>query len=152
VAVPPEGANEKQEATVLLQRFARGHAAQTAMFEGKEQRRDLIADFRTTHALEKDEQAVKAVQKKEVGGQAAEAATVSHAAGIDAQVLGEVTVGRSLDFLSKELIRLQEERRVHAFAMLAEKQRRIREAEESGKRQKEKVLWAKQDEIFREIA
>jgi hypothetical protein len=35
-----------------------------------------------------------------------------------------------LDMLSKELVRLQEERRIHAFAMLAERQRRIREAEE----------------------
>ena len=40
-----------------------------------------------------------------------------------------------VDFLSKELIRLQEERRIHAFAMLAERRRRMREAEEAGRRQ-----------------
>ncbi|NWQ79635.1 CFA91 protein, partial [Columbina picui] len=42
-----------------------------------------------------------------------------------------------LDFLSKELLRLQEERKIHAFVMLAERQRRMREAEESGRRQVE---------------
>ncbi|NXI46643.1 CFA91 protein, partial [Galbula dea] len=41
------------------------------------------------------------------------------------------------DFLSKELVRLQEERKIHAFVMLAERQRRMREAEESGRRQLE---------------
>ena len=35
------------------------------------------------------------------------------------------------------MIRLQEERRIHAFAMLAERERRMREAEESGWRQVE---------------
>ncbi|CAF1627079.1 unnamed protein product, partial [Didymodactylos carnosus] len=40
-----------------------------------------------------------------------------------------------VDFLSKELIRLQEERRIEAFAILAERNRRLREAEESGLRQ-----------------
>jgi hypothetical protein len=44
-----------------------------------------------------------------------------------ASVEGE-SVGDMLDFLGKELIRLQEERRIHAFAMMAERQRRIREA------------------------
>ena len=43
-------------------------------------------------------------------------------------------VGQTLDFLSKELVRLQEERRLHAFALLAERQRRAREAEESQRR------------------
>jgi hypothetical protein len=36
------------------------------------------------------------------------------------------SLGDMADFLSKELIRLQEERRIHAFSMLAERQRRIR--------------------------
>ncbi|NWS40984.1 CFA91 protein, partial [Probosciger aterrimus] len=48
------------------------------------------------------------------------------------------------DFLSKELVRLQEECRIHAFVMLAERQRRMREAEESGRRQVE--LKRRQDE------
>ena len=61
------------------------------------------------------------------------------------------SIGDTLDFLSKELIRLQEERRIHAFSMLAERQRRIREAEESGKRQVEERRRREEDEIFKQV-
>lgn len=60
-------------------------------------------------------------------------------------------MGTQLDFLNKELVRLQEERRIHAFVMLAERQRRIREAEESGRRQREERLRRTEDEIFRQM-
>lgn len=62
------------------------------------------------------------------------------------------TLGDALDFLSKELIRLQEERRIHAFAMLAERKRRIREAEESGRRQVEERRRREEDEIFKQVS
>jgi hypothetical protein len=53
--------------------------------------------------------------------------------------------------LGKELIRLQEERRIHAFAMLAERERRMREAEESGWRQVEERRRREEDEIFKQL-
>lgn len=40
---------------------------------------------------------------------------------------------------------------MHAFAMLANRQRRIREAEESGKRQMEERRRREQDEIFKQV-
>ncbi|NXM34198.1 CFA91 protein, partial [Oxyruncus cristatus] len=55
-----------------------------------------------------------------------------------------------LDFLSKELVRLQQERKIHALVMLAERQRRMREAEESGRRQVEERRRQEEDEIFRQ--
>lgn len=61
------------------------------------------------------------------------------------------SLGDALDFLNKELIRLQEERRIHAFSMLAERQRRIREAEESGLRQVEERRRREEDEIFKQV-
>ena len=60
-------------------------------------------------------------------------------------------LGDCLDFLSKELIRFQEERRIHAFAMLAERERRLREAEESGRRQVEERRRREEDEIFKQV-
>ena len=48
--------------------------------------------------------------------------------------MGGKNIGQMADFLSKELVRLQEEQRIHAFALLAERKRRMREAEESGSR------------------
>ena len=62
------------------------------------------------------------------------------------------SLGDTLDFLSKELIRLQEERRIHAFSMLAERQRRIREAEESGRRQVEERRRREEDEVFKQVS
>lgn len=41
-------------------------------------------------------------------------------------------VGRALDFLSKEIVRLREERRICAMVKLAERTRRLREQEELG--------------------
>ncbi|NWV76797.1 CFA91 protein, partial [Dasyornis broadbenti] len=54
------------------------------------------------------------------------------------------------DFLSKELLRLQEERNIHALVMLAERQRRMREAVESGRRQLEEMRRQEEDEIFKQ--
>ena len=45
----------------------------------------------------------------------------------------------------------KEERRVHAFVMLAERQRRMREAEESGLRQREERIRRTEDEIFKQV-
>ncbi|XP_068877178.1 cilia- and flagella-associated protein 91 isoform X2 [Aphelocoma coerulescens] len=61
------------------------------------------------------------------------------------------TLANMLDFLSKELVRLQEERKIHALVMLAERQRRMREAEESGHRQLEESRREEEDEIFRQV-
>ena len=60
-------------------------------------------------------------------------------------------VGTTLQFLSTELVRLREERKIQAMAMLAERTRRLREAEEGGKRAKELDARTKEDERFRAV-
>ncbi|KAM6416718.1 cilia- and flagella-associated protein 91 isoform 2-T2 [Pluvialis apricaria] len=70
----------------------------------------------------------------------------SHLAREEGRVLANM-----FDFLSKELVRLQEERKIHAFVMLAERQRRMREAEESGSRQVEERRRQEEDEIFKQV-
>ena len=40
---------------------------------------------------------------------------------------------------------------MHAFVMLAERQRRMREAEESGLRQREERIRRTEDEIFKQV-
>ncbi|KAF6769456.1 hypothetical protein AHF37_12675 [Paragonimus kellicotti] len=54
---------EKDIAAITLQQLVRGRAIQTQMFEGKEKRRELIAELRSTHALLEDDQAEKRRQK-----------------------------------------------------------------------------------------
>jgi len=61
------------------------------------------------------------------------------------------SLGDMLDFLTKELVRLEEERRIQAFTLLAERDRRIREAEEAGQRQEEERRRREHDEIFKQV-
>merc|ERR1711998_598247 len=55
------------------------------------------------------------------------------------------------DQLSKELLRFQEERRIAAMVKLAEKDRRLRQAQESGRRQAEERLRDREDKMFRQM-
>ncbi|KAK9969690.1 hypothetical protein ABG768_027842 [Culter alburnus] len=151
---PPEGDEERELAIIFLQKVLRGRSIQNQMFEGKEKRLELIQELRTTHALQKEEQ-----DKKEAEKQATlalqrqrdiQSDRVSQIESCIAGLSGGVIVDM-LDFLSKELVRLQEERRIHAFTLLAERDRRIREAEESGRRQIEERRRREEDEIFKQV-
>ncbi|XP_013370631.1 PREDICTED: protein MAATS1 isoform X2 [Chinchilla lanigera] len=149
--------NEEEDiemAVIYLQRLLRGRVVQNMMFEGKEKRLELIQELRTSHALQEDEKLLKkaekqvtlALQRQRNLHEHKVSQIENHLAGLEGRVLADM-----LDFLSKELVRLQEERRIHAFAMLAERQRRIREAEESGRRQVEHWRLQEEDQIFKEV-
>uniref|UniRef100_H0VTH7 Cilia- and flagella-associated protein 91 n=1 Tax=Cavia porcellus TaxID=10141 RepID=H0VTH7_CAVPO len=144
----------QQMAVIYLQKLLRGRVIQNMMFEGKEKRLELIQELRTSHALQEDEKLVKkaekqvtlALQRQRNLHEHKVSRIENHLAGLEGRVLADM-----LDFLSKELVRLQEERRIHAFAMLAERQRRMREAEESGRRQVEQRRLQEEDQIFKEV-
>nr|XP_003469271.1 cilia- and flagella-associated protein 91 [Cavia porcellus] len=149
--------NEEEDiemAVIYLQKLLRGRVIQNMMFEGKEKRLELIQELRTSHALQEDEKLVKkaekqvtlALQRQRNLHEHKVSRIENHLAGLEGRVLADM-----LDFLSKELVRLQEERRIHAFAMLAERQRRMREAEESGRRQVEQRRLQEEDQIFKEV-
>ncbi|XP_051564471.1 cilia- and flagella-associated protein 91 [Myxocyprinus asiaticus] len=151
---PPEGDEERELAIIFLQKVLRGRSIQNQMFEGKEKRLELIQELRTTHTLQREE-----LEKKEEEKQVTLALQrnrdihsdmVSQIESSIAGLSGTVIVDM-LDFLSKELVRLQEERRIHAFTLLAERDRRIREAEESGRRQIEERRRREEDEIFKQV-
>ncbi|XP_043852507.1 cilia- and flagella-associated protein 91 isoform X2 [Dromiciops gliroides] len=145
---------EIEMAVVYLQKLLRGRVIQNMMFEGKEKRLELINELRTIHSLQEDDRLVKklekqvtlALQRQRNLHEEKMAMIENHLGGLEGKVLADM-----FDFLSKELIRLQEERRIHAFAMLAERQRRIREAEESGRRQVEQRRQREEDQIFKEV-
>merc|ERR1719160_2420414 len=60
-------------------------------------------------------------------------------------------ISETLDQLSKELLRFQEERRIAAMVKLAERDRQLRQAQESGRRQAEERLREREDEMFRQV-
>ncbi|XP_059576481.1 cilia- and flagella-associated protein 91 isoform X2 [Alligator mississippiensis] len=151
---PSTREEEIEMAVIFLQKLIRGRAIQNMMFEGKEKRLELIRELRTTHALQEDRQLLKkaekqvtlALQRQRDLHEHKLSQIENHLAWIEGRALVNM-----FDFLSKELVRLQEERRIHAFTMLGERQRRIREAEESGRRQVEERRRREEDEIFKQV-
>jgi hypothetical protein len=124
-----EHQDKRQRAIILLQRLLRGRAKQNMMFEGKEKRLDLIAELRATEEwkassdLEEEKVLIENYQERVLDGAA--------------EALQADIISKTLDHLSKELVRFKQERRIAAMVRLAEDVRRRREAEESGRRQAE---------------
>jgi len=135
---------EEQEAAVLLlQRIIRGRAYQNQMFEGKEKRLDLINELR---AAERYADTATTVEEKRFVDQLREKAFE----GVLESIQGSV-ISQTLDQLSKELLRFQQEKRIAAMVKLAERDRQLRQAQESGRRQAEERLREREDEMFRQI-
>ncbi|XP_060786404.1 cilia- and flagella-associated protein 91-like isoform X2 [Neoarius graeffei] len=154
VDAPPEGEEEKELAVIFLQKLLRGRSIQNQMLEGVEKQLELIQELRTTHALQQEEQELQradkqvtlALRREREKHESRMSEIQSYVDGLSGEVIGD-----TLDFLAKELVRLQEERRIHAFILLAERDRRLREAEESGRRQVEERRRREEDEIFRQV-
>merc|ERR1711959_611721 len=70
--------------------------------------------------------------------------------GVLESIQGSV-ISSTLDQLSKELLRFQQERRIAAMVKLAERDRQLRQAQESGRRQAEERLREREDEMFRQV-
>eukprot|EP00118_Oscarella_pearsei_P014101 m.118722 g.118722 ORF g.118722 m.118722 type:complete len:761 (+) comp37662_c0_seq8:17-2299(+) len=154
ITTPPPEAEAIDQSVVLLQQLIRGRAIQNKMFEGKQRRLELIRELRSTHALQAAGQREKEAMKYSTLTLQENGQRMSDKEGSVDKVVEDLAgaqLGQTLDYLGKELVRLQEERRVHAFAMLAERQRKLREAEESGLRQVEERRRRTEDEIFRQL-
>ncbi|XP_030012745.1 cilia- and flagella-associated protein 91 isoform X3 [Sphaeramia orbicularis] len=154
VEEPPEGDEERDVAVIHLQKLLRGRSVQHKMFVGKENHLEFIMELRTVHALQKEEQELQTTEKDLITALKRQGDKHRHKT-TQEEVSQAKAVGAELenlfDTLSKELIRLQQERRMHAFMLLAERNRHLREAEESGKRQAEDHKCREEDEIFRQV-
>uniref|UniRef100_UPI0037E92459 cilia- and flagella-associated protein 91 n=1 Tax=Semicossyphus pulcher TaxID=241346 RepID=UPI0037E92459 len=154
VEEPPEGDEEIELAVIHLQKLLRGRSVQYEMFKGKENHLELIQELRTVHALQTEEQELQKADKELTLTQKKQRDKLRHKASQEvASHAGAVgaELEHLFDTLSKDLIHLQEERRIHAFTLLAERDRRLREAEESGRRQVEERRRREEDEIFRQV-
>uniref|UniRef100_A0A8C6NNB2 Cilia- and flagella-associated protein 91 n=1 Tax=Nothobranchius furzeri TaxID=105023 RepID=A0A8C6NNB2_NOTFU len=153
-----EGPSEEEEQTelavIVLQKLLRGRSIQYQMFKNTKDQMANIQELRLTHAFRSKEQdQIKVTQAyertmKKLREQEAERIAQEEAA---QDMVIDREIGELLDTLSKELTRLQEERRIHAFILLAVRQRRQREAEERGRRQQEERRCQEEDEIFRQV-
>jgi hypothetical protein len=138
-----EHADKKYRAIIMLQRLLRGRAHQNMMFEGKEKRLDLIAELRATEEWKAASQGTEQEEERTMIENYQERVLDGVSEGIQAEV-----IARSLDNLSKELVRMKQERRIAAMVRIAEDVRRRREAEESGRRQAEAILRQREDFLY----
>ncbi|KAK5602820.1 hypothetical protein CRENBAI_025092 [Crenichthys baileyi] len=154
VESPPEEMEQTELAVIYLQKLLRGRSVQYEMFKNKENQLELIRELRNIHALQSQEQQLQKADKELIMTLKMQRGQQMHKASQEearqASVVGE-ELAQLFDTFSKELVCLQEERRIHAFTLLAERERRQREAEESGRRQVEERRRRERDEIFRQI-
>lgn len=116
------------------------------MFEGKEKRLDLIQELRATE------------EWLEASGNQEGAEDTSIIKNYQERLLDGVTeaiqsdvISKTMDNLSKELVRLKQERKIANMVKIAEDVRRKREAEESGRRQAEQILRDREDVLYAEV-
>lgn len=142
-----DGEEDAQRAVLLLQKLVRGRAVQNVMFEGKERRKELIEELRVEQQL-----AARAaeIRTAEAARHQAERRAKVHEEGVMGTVQGEV-VSATLDFLSKELVRLSEHHKIATVVRAAEMARREREGEEGGRRQAEERIRAKQEVVYKQV-
>ncbi|KAF4721914.1 MYCBP AMY-1-associated, testis expressed 1, partial [Perkinsus olseni] len=144
---PPEG-EEMDVAVLLLTRVLRGRAMQNEMLMGVSKSAALIEELRAcegwTRGLLADD---RVGEDEQLGG----ISTRLLEEGVLSSLIGS-TVGRTLDQLSKELLKSKEERRIAAMVWLANHKRRLRQIKESGLRQAEERMRAREDTISLEVA
>nr|XP_032525887.1 uncharacterized protein LOC116776753 [Danaus plexippus plexippus] len=162
IARPPtpevEGVEDNDEsvhqAALVLQRVIRGRAVQVLMFEGRTRAGELTEELKTTHGLQReDRERIAREESKARDYQALRSETEQKEQAISSlvQELCGGAVSAALDFLEKELRRLREERRQHAFILIALREKTMREAAEAGRRQKEEHRRREHDEIFKRV-
>ncbi|KAJ0057426.1 hypothetical protein NL108_006108 [Boleophthalmus pectinirostris] len=164
---PPEGEEEREIAVINLQLVVKIEKTSPPPVtpeverppEGEEEREIAVINLQKllrerVHALQSEEQALQEAEKDRILNLKRERdqqiRRTEHVEALQARGV-DTELHYMFDTLSKELIRLQEERRMHAFTLLAERDRRVREAEESGRRQVEERRRKEDDDIFRQV-
>ena len=132
--VEPPVNEDPNKAILLLQRLLRGRAVQNSMYKGKEHSLALIRELRVSEEPVPEEK---------------EDPSVAFEAAFDS-LRGEV-ISHVLDFMTKETIRQKEEEHIKVLVEVGKQTRRIREAEETGRRQAADLLRKKTEQQYREL-
>ncbi|XP_045506019.1 cilia- and flagella-associated protein 91-like [Colias croceus] len=154
VEAVPDDEEQAHQAALTLQRIVRGRAVQNLMYEGRTRAAELTEELKTTHGLQKEDRARIAREETKARDHNAlrtEAEQKEDAITALVEELCGGAVSAALDFLEKELRRLKEERRHHAFILIALREKTMREAAEAGRRQKEEQRRREHDEMFKQI-
>jgi len=133
-------------AVILLQRLLRGRMVQNMVYDAKEKRRELIEELRSVEELEGSQETWEEAR--------ANAAKQQHdIAAVDSSVglLEGDAIGRSLDYLSKELVHRDEEARLRTIMEQAERLREDRERAETKQRREEEQQRGHNDQVYLQL-
>ncbi|XP_026725562.1 cilia- and flagella-associated protein 91-like isoform X2 [Trichoplusia ni] len=142
------------QAALVLQKIIRGRAVQNLMYEGRTRAAELTEELKTTHGLQKEDKARISMEESKAREFNARRTEIEQKDDAITALVDELcggAVSAALDFLEKELRRLKEERRQHAFLLIAIREKTMREAAEAGRRQKEEHRRREHDEMFKQI-
>ena len=142
-----QDAAEVEVAVILLQRLLRGRMVQNMVYDAKEKRRELIEELRSVEQLEGTQ-----AEWEEARAEAAKAQHEQTALDSSVGLLEGDMVGRSLDYLSKELVHRDEESRLRAIMQQAEQLREDRESAETTQRQGEEAVRGLDDQVYLQLA
>ncbi|CAH0546376.1 unnamed protein product [Brassicogethes aeneus] len=150
----PDEAESQYQAVVRLQSTIKGRATQVLIYEGRDRCRKLIETLRTSVGLLQSQKDEKLKTKLKVKSQQRQEFLKDYKLEQVKESLERLrgsSVGTLLDFLNKELRRLQCERKAHALCMSLERDLHTREAAEAGRRQRELRRRREHDEIFKQV-
>ncbi|XP_043477871.1 cilia- and flagella-associated protein 91-like [Leptopilina heterotoma] len=144
--------NIKNESATLIQKTIRGRAIQYMMFEGREKCKDLIKELQMAYAIQDEDN----IQENEpdIINLSQEENLTSYQESRLREILSPLEgmqISGMMDFLGKELTKLEDERKIHAFALLAEREKIKGEASDSGQREDEIQRRKELDQLFRQI-
>ncbi|CAG5036819.1 unnamed protein product [Parnassius apollo] len=142
------------QAALLLQKVIRGRAVQNLMFEGRTRTAELTEELKSTHGLQMEDKiriAKEEAKAREHNAVRTEAEQKEDAINALVDELCGGAVSAALNFLEKELRRLKDERKQHAFILIALREKTMREAAEAGRRQKEEHRRREHDEMFKRV-
>jgi len=139
---------KKEEITILedlmiIQRMLRGRRDQTRMYEGKMKRAELIKELRSADYW-------KSAGNNEEENNLIQNWMEKLTNGLIDSIQGN-QISQTLDFLSKEMIRIRQEQKISLIVNQAENERRKREAEEMGRRQAEEINRDRQNIMYRDL-
>ncbi|CAB3222620.1 unnamed protein product [Arctia plantaginis] len=144
----------EHQSALLLQKIIRGRAVQYLMYEGRTRAAELTEELKTTHGLQREDKiriAREESKAREFNAMRTETEQKEDAISALVDELCGGAMSAALDFLEKELRRLKEERRQHAFVLIAIREKSMREAAEAGRRQKEERRRREHDEMFKQV-
>ncbi|XP_041968173.1 cilia- and flagella-associated protein 91-like isoform X2 [Aricia agestis] len=150
----PDEEELSHQSALVLQKIIRGRAVQNLMVEGRTRAAELMQELKTTHGLQQEDKErieAEAVRARDYRITRTAAEQKEEAISALVEELCGGAVSAALDFLEKELRRLKEERRQHAYILIALREKTLREAAEAGRRQKEVQRRREHDEIFKQV-